>query len=69
VRREIGQDLEALKIVTTALEDDADNRAFFKLWLIKAQLLENTGQIAEARDAYDEALKIDQCKKLHVVWL
>lgn len=50
--------MEALNVVSKALEkEQTDNRAFFKLWLIKAQLLENTGQIAEARDAYDEALK------------
>ena len=54
LKREIGDVGAALELCEKALKTQFV--AFYKLWLIKAQLLEEVGQVEEARMVYDKAL-------------
>jgi predicted RNA polymerase sigma factor len=43
--------------------------AVWKLWLIKAQLLENMGRMEDARAVYEEALQTEGVKGHRQIWL
>ena len=53
LQREINNIEKSLALVSESLKID---RSSYKLWLIKAQLLELSGRMEEARSAYEEAL-------------
>jgi hypothetical protein len=44
-------------------------RGSYKLWLIKAQLLEEAGSMEEARQTYEEALTVEGVKLEKWIWL
>ena len=67
LKRETNSLQQALAIVNQALETEFKN--FHKLWIIKAQILEDIGQIEEAQKTYEQALKAEEVKKEKVVWL
>lgn len=53
LQREINNIEKSLALVSESLKI---YRSSYKLWLIKAQLLELSGRMDEARSAYEEAL-------------
>ena len=67
LKREIGDINSALKICEQALRSEFST--FHKLWLMKAQLLEELCRIEEARSTYEKALQIEAVRKERIVWL
>jgi Tfp pilus assembly protein PilF len=43
--------------------------AFYKFWLIKAQIQESLNQIEEAHKTYDEALQTEGVKQQKLIWI
>ena len=58
-----------MQICNSSLQPDSEFRTFHKLWLIKAQLLEELYQMEEVRQTYEAALKIAEVRDERIVWL
>ena len=67
LRRETGDLQGALKVVNAALETEF--KTFHKLWIIKAQILEQLGLTEEAQQTYASALKVEGVRRETTVWL
>ena len=54
-----------------AMIDEAlkKHNASYKMWLIKAQLLEQNNQVERARETYEEAIKHEVVKSQNQVWI
>lgn len=66
LHREINNIEKALLLVNEAIKI---YRNFYKLWLIKAHLLEQSNRVEETRKTYEEALTVGEVKKERVVWI
>ena len=67
LKRELGDLNAALALCIAAL--DSDYKTFHKLWLIKAQLLEELSQVEETRKTYEKALLVESVRNERIVWL
>ncbi len=66
LQREIGNIEKAMQLVQDGINKYPNS---YKLWLIKAQLYEQTNQIEKARETYEEGIKSDGLKMNKYIWI